>query len=114
MNPIKAIIDDFKTDIQFLKKVYSGEYKFPYTLKEVLDIRPMLKDGKTWIFFLILIAAVLTGMFTSAKYYQFKANEEIIRAADYVNTKCLNTEEYFFPNVDFTKVMEKMNDTANT
>ncbi len=109
MNIIKAIINDFKTDIQFLKKVSSGEYKFPYTLREVLDIRPMLKDPKTWIFFMILILAVMTGMQISAKHYQRLANEEIIKANDFVNSHCpVNTSGYYSntPNVDFTELMK--------
>ncbi len=117
MNIIKAIINDFKTDIEFLKKVVNGEYKFPYTLKEVLDIRPILKDTYTWIFFMIIIAAVFTGMFVSAKYYQFKANEEIIEAQSFVDTHCSNTDEYYsrFPKVDFTDIVVDINKIeANT
>ncbi len=116
MNPIKAIINDFKTDIQFLKEVSNGEYKFPYTLKQVLDIRPILKDPQTYIFLMIIIAAVLTGMFVSAKHYQRIANEEIINAQEFVDTHCTNTGDYYsrFPKVDFTEVMEGINEEANT
>ncbi len=107
MNPIKAIINDFKTDIIFLKELKSGEYKFPYTLKEVLDIRPMLKDPKTYVFFMILFIAVMVGTQISAKHYQKLANEEIIRANEFVDNHCTNTTDYYsrFPEVDFTEIM---------
>ena len=111
MNPIKAIINDFKTDIQFLIKVFSGEYKFPYTLREVLDIRPMLKDPKTWLFFMILALAVMTGTQISAKHYQELANEKTIEAYDFVNSHCMDTEDYYsrFPDLDIEGIMERVN-----
>ena len=110
MNPIKAIINDFKTDIQFLNKVANGEYKFPYTLKEVLDIRPMLKDPKTYVFFMILFIAVMVGTQISAKHYQKLANEEIIEAQEFVDNHCLNTTGYYsrFQEVDFTDIMDEI------
>ncbi len=116
MNPIKLIINDFKTDIQFLKQLKSGEYKFPYTLKQVIDIRPILKDAQTWIFFIIIITAVLTGMFVSAKYYQSKANEEIIKAQEFVDNHCTNTSDYYsrYPDVDFNELMKKIERESNT
>ncbi len=111
MNPIKAIINDFKTDIQFLKKLYKGEYNFPYTLKETLDIRPMLKDAQTWILFMLIIASLITGMFISAKYYQRMANTEIIEAQEFVDNHCTNNSDYYstIPKVDFTELLEKIN-----
>ncbi len=111
MNPIKAIINDFKTDIQFFKELKSGEYKFPYTLRQVLDIRPILKDPKTYVFFMILFIAVMVGTQISAKHYQKLANEEIIRANEFVDNHCLNTSYYYsnIGKVDFTEIMEEMN-----
>jgi len=111
MSIIKAIINDFKTDIKFLKEVGSGEYKFPYTLKEIIDIRPLLKDAQTWIFLMILIATLFTGIFISAKYYQGISNEEIVRAVDFVNSHCSDTTEYYqnIPIPDFTEVITEIN-----
>jgi len=116
MNPIKAIINDFKTDIQFLRKVSKGEYKFPYTLKELIDIRPMLKDAQTWIFFMIVIIAVLTGMFISAKHYQRMANEEIIKAQEFVDLHCSNISGYSpsVPKIDFTEILGEIEKRINT
>ncbi len=117
MNIIKAIINDFKTDIQFLRKVGNGEYKFPYTLKEVLDIRPMLKDPKTYVFFMILFIAVMVGTQISAKRYQKLANEEIIKAQDFVDNHCSNTTDYYskIPEFDFSEIMEEIKSgEANT
>ena len=114
MNIIKAIINDFKTDIQFLRKLAKGEYKCPYTLKELIDIRPMLKDAQTWIFFMIVIAAVLTGMFISANHYQKLANEELIRAHEFVDSHCMeNADEYYsnIPKFDFAEIIRKINNT---
>ena len=107
MNIIKAIINDFKTDIQFLSKVSNGEYKFPYTLKEVLDIRPMLKDPKTYVFFMILFIAVMVGAQISAKRYQVLANEEIIKSHEFVNNHCSNTTNYYsnIPEFDFSEII---------
>jgi len=116
MGIIKAIINDLKTDVQFLKEIYKGEYKFPYTLKEVLDIRPLIKDPQTWIFLMIIIATLFTGMFVSAKYYQGLANEEIIKAQDFVDLHCSNIDGYAsnIPQTDFTEIMEKININSNT
>ncbi len=116
MNPIKAIINDIKTDIQFLRKILKGEYKFPYTLKEVIDIRPILKDAQTWIFFMIIIAALFTGSFVSAKYYQYQANEEIIKAQEFVDLHCLNISDRYYniPSADFTEIMKEMNQSIST
>ncbi len=116
MNIIKAIINDFKTDIQFLGRVTKDDYKFPYTLKQMLDIRPMLKDAQTWIFFMILIAAVLTGMFVSAKYYQRMANVEIIEAQHFVDAHCTINSSYFtiVPEADFSEIIEGMDIGAST
>lgn len=117
MNPIKAIINDFKTDIQFLRKVAKGEYKCPYTLKQIIDIRPMLKDAQTWIFFMIVIAAVLTGMFISANYYQKLANEELIRAYEFVDSHCMgDTTEYYsnVPKFDFSEIIGEINETESS
>ncbi len=94
MNIIKAIINDLRTDIRFLKELVSGEYKFPYTLKEVLDIRPMLKDPKTYLFFMILFIAIMVGTQISAKHYQKLANEEIIDAQYFVDLHCSNASMY--------------------
>ena len=111
MNIIKAIINDFKTDIRFLNQVANGEYKFPYTLKEVLDIRPMLKDPKTYVFFMILFIAVMVGTQFSAKHYQELANEEIMRANEFVDNHCSNTTDYYskFPKTDFIEIMKEIN-----
>ena len=116
MGIIKAIINDLKTDIQFLIKVGKGEYKCPYTLKQIIDIRPMLKDAQTWIFFMIIIAALLTGTFVSAKYYQFEANEEIIKAQEFVDLHCLNISDRYYniPSADFTEIMKEMNQSIST
>ncbi len=104
MNPIKAIINDFKTDWIFLKKAYKGEYKFPYSLKQVLDIRPLLKDAQTWIFFMIIIAALLTGMLISAKHYQRMANEEIINAQEFVDKHCPLNTSIDYSNIDISSM----------
>lgn len=115
MNLIKAIYNDFKTDIQFLSKVAKGEYKCPYTLKELIDIRPMLKDKQTWMFFMIIVAALLTGMFISAKHYQLIANEELIKAHEFVDSHCMGyTKEYYenIPKFDFSEVISEMNNTG--
>ena len=116
MNPIKAIINDFKTDIRFFKELKSGEYKFPYTLKEVLDIRPMLKDPKTYVFFMILFIAVMVGTQISAKHYQKLANEEIIKAQKFVDSHCLNTTDFYskIPQFNFSEIMKEIETEANT
>ena len=106
MNIIKAIVNDFKTDIQFLNKVSKGEYKFPYTMKEVLDIRPILKDPKTWAFFMILFVAVMVGTQISAKHYQKLANNEIIKAQEFVDNHCSNTSGGYNPEFNFLDIIE--------
>ena len=86
MNPIKAffsfIINDFKTDYEFVRDVFNGKRKIDLKKTDFkqFSITKMLKDCWTW--YLIIVLAFFCGAFVSSQYFQDSCNtfiqEEIL------------------------------------
>ena len=77
---LKAIINDIKTDIQFIEKVYDGKYKIPKYIKNA-DWKKVFKqiftDKWTYIFLMLFILTWLSGYLYSTEHYQQACNEYI-------------------------------------
>ncbi|OGM02627.1 hypothetical protein A3K72_01920 [Candidatus Woesearchaeota archaeon RBG_13_36_6] len=78
---LKFLKDDLKSDYDFIRNIKSNEEHIDERMKEFKEaFKPnnMKRDmQQNWIWILIVIAAVLVGMFVSAKYYQNECNQFI-------------------------------------
>ena len=71
----KFLIDDFKSDARFVKKLWKGEEKIERNnLKELFsaDYKEMIK--KYWMFFLIVLLAFFCGYILATQRYEFVCN----------------------------------------
>ena len=77
---IKFLINDFKTDLIFLKQLFTGKYKITENKKEDLkhafDIVGLFKEN--WLWVMIIILAFCVGWFCASQHYQELANNAII------------------------------------
>ncbi len=75
---IKFVIEDFKTDIQFIKRWNKGEIKWRYTIKQLLtiNIKTILKEYYLW--YIIIALSFCVGYYIATQNYQNACNEYII------------------------------------
>lgn len=82
MNIFKAIYEDIKTDIAFLKDISKGKYKSEYFTNILLSIVKHILTGgfwkRMWIFFILIILAYFVGRLTGAWHYQDVCNQYIL------------------------------------
>jgi hypothetical protein len=79
MNPIKAIINDLKSDAETVGEIFTGKYKTKYTMNDVKKaVKDAIKDPMSYVFIILIIAAFLSGILYSGKYWQDKANSFVI------------------------------------
>lgn len=73
---IQFIIQDFKTDIQFLRQLFKGEYKITEQKREELKnaFNPVGLFVHNWMWLLLIILAFCVGWFCAAQHYQDLAN----------------------------------------
>ena len=76
------IFNDFKTDIQFLYKAFTGKISDEYikerNKKLVQAFKPIELLKEYWLFFLVVILAFCVGWFIASQYYQAQVNQYLI------------------------------------
>lgn len=94
---IKFIKKDIKQDIETIKAIMQGKYKFKYSIKELFNIKWMVGNGAVWMFFLLLALAFCGGYFYASQHYQDLCNRFIIDT--FVNSTLSPFEGFNFTGI---------------
>jgi hypothetical protein len=71
----KFIIDDFKSDLNFIGWVIEGKFRPKINkdkVKELFDLEAFVKEN--WLMFFVIAFAFVCGLFYGSQYYQDKCN----------------------------------------
>ena len=94
MKIIKFLIEDFKSDIKFIKQIMSGKAKINDAQLKSLTTgwNTFIQDN--WIFLLIVTLAFFSGYFFASQHYQNVCNQFILN--NYVTENIQNYSSQVF------------------
>jgi len=102
---IKWIINDFKTDIIFLRQLFKGEYKLTEKKREEIrnafSITGLITNN--WVWLLLIIAAFFCGWFIAAQHYQNVVNEFVANVSKTYIPYAKNSASNLFANLSLPK-----------